>query len=81
VTKLHVSKAERIIRQEVMASAALAGFIIVLALAGEGAVARLWAQGSSPPTPAPAVIPPAPDPRFPQVPGWKTELKQLAPNA
>jgi cyclase len=28
----------------------------------------------------PPVTPPPSDPRFPQVPSWKTELKQLAPN-
>jgi len=55
-------------------------FVLLLALGGEGGLARLWAQATQAPTPAPAVIPPAPDPRFPQVPSWKTELRELAPN-
>jgi len=36
----------------------------------------MWTNGTT----AAAVIPPAPDPRFPQVPSWKTELRELAPN-
>jgi glyoxylase-like metal-dependent hydrolase (beta-lactamase superfamily II) len=80
MTNAHVSKAGRITRAEVLARVAVAGFIVVIGLTAEGAVARLWAQGSSPPTSPPAVMPPAPDPRFPQVPSWKTELKQLAPS-
>jgi hypothetical protein len=56
------------------------GIALLLALAGEGGLVRLWAQGVPVPIAAPSVIPPAPDPRFPQVPTWKTELRQLAPN-
>jgi glyoxylase-like metal-dependent hydrolase (beta-lactamase superfamily II) len=80
MTNAHVSKAERITRREVLARVAVTGFIVVLGLTVAGAVARLWAQAPSPSTSVVAVIPPAPDPRFPQVPSWKTELKQLAPN-
>jgi len=54
--------------------------MVLLALAVEGGPARVSAQPAPAPTPAPAVIPPAPDPKFPQVPSWKTELKELAPN-
>jgi len=79
-TNSHDSEVARLTRGEAIARVALAGFVLLLALAGERGRARLWAQGAPAPAAAPAVIPPAPDPRFPQVPSWKTELRQLAPN-
>ena len=80
MTQLHDRNAARLIRRELIARMALTGLVLLLFLGGEGGVALLWAQAASAPTPAPAVIPPAPDPKFPQVPSWKTELRQLAPN-
>ena len=80
MTKLHNCNAARLIRRELIARMAFTGLVLLLFLGGEGGVALLWAQAASAPTPAPAVIPPAPDPKFPQVPSWKTELRQLAPN-
>ena len=77
MTKSHDLNCAGLTRRKAIARV---GFVLLLALAGEGVLAQLWAQGTPAPTPAPAVIPPAPDPRFPQVPSWKTELKQLAPN-
>jgi len=80
MTKSHDSNVARLSRREAIMSVAGAIFVLLLALGGEGGLARLWAQATQAPTPAPAVIPPAPDPRFPQVPSWKTELRELAPN-
>ena len=79
-TNSHDSEVARLTRGEAIARVALAGFVLLLAPAGERGRARLWAQGAPAPAAAPAVIPPAPDPRFPQVPSWKTELRQLASN-
>ena len=67
-------------RRHPIARVMFAGFVLLFALAGEEISARLWAQGVPAPAAAPAVIPPAPDPRFPQAPSWKTELRELAPN-
>src|ERR1044071_2325410 len=67
-------------RQAAMACIALAGVALFVSLGIESIVPRLWAQSAQAPTPPPAVIPPSPDPRFPAVPSWKTELKELAPN-
>jgi cyclase len=80
VTKSHDSKAAGLTRRQAITRVACAGFVLFLVLAGEGGPAHLWAQSAPAPTSAPAVIPPAPDPKFPQVPSWKTELKELAPN-
>jgi cyclase len=80
MTKSHDSNVARFTRREAIERVTLAGFAILLCVSGEGGPARLWAQSAPAPTSAPAVIPPAPDPKFPQVPSWETELKQLAPN-
>ena len=80
MTKSHDSNVARLSRREAIMRVAGAIFVLLLALGGEGCLAHLWAQATQAPTPAPAVIPPAPDPRFPQVPSWKTELRELAPN-
>lgn len=80
MTKSHDSKAAGLTRRQAITRVACAGFVLFLVLAGEGGPAHLWAQSAPAPTSAPAVIPPAPDPKFPQVPSWKTELKELAPN-
>jgi cyclase len=80
VTKSHDSKAAGLTRRQAITRVACAGFVLFLVLAGEDGPAHLWAQSAPAPTSAPAVIPPAPDPKFPQVPSWKTELKELAPN-
>jgi cyclase len=80
MTTSHNAGIARLTRREAIARVTLAGFAILLSVSGEGGPARLWAQRAAAPTSAPAVIPPAPDPKFPQVPSWKTELKQLAPN-
>jgi cyclase len=80
VTKSHDSKAAGLTRRQAITRVACAGFVLFLVLAGEGGPAHLWAQSAPAPTSAPAVIPPALDPKFPQVPSWKTELKELAPN-
>ena len=80
MTKSHDSNVARLSRREAIMRVAGAIFVLLLALGGEGGLAHLWAQATQAPTPAPAVIPPAPDPRFPQVPSWKTELRELAPN-
>jgi cyclase len=48
-----------------------------------GGVALAAALGATPAPAAaqiPAATPPAPDPAFPQVPAWKAEFRQLAPN-
>jgi cyclase len=63
---------EPITRREAIARAGFAGIGIASALMTP---AKLAAQAS-----LPAVIPPAGDDRFPQVPSWKTELRELAPN-
>jgi cyclase len=80
MTTSHNAGIARLTRREAIARVTLAGFAILLSVSGEGGPARLWAQSAPAPTPAPVVIPPAPDSKFPQVPSWKTELKQLAPN-
>ena len=80
MTKWHDSERARLTNRQVVAHVAGVGFMFfVISGAGAG-LARLWAQSAPAPTSAPAVIPPAPDPKFPQVPSWKTELRQLAPN-
>jgi len=66
--KSHDSNVARLSRREAIMRVAGAIFVLLLALGGEGGLARLWAQATQAPAPAPAVIPPAPDPRFPQVP-------------
>ncbi len=80
MTKLHDSRLGWLARRQTIARSTFAGFVLLLALADDGDPALLWAQNARAPTPAPAVIPPAPDPSFPQVPSWKTELRELAPN-
>jgi len=80
VTRLHHSKATGLTRRQAIIRVVCVGFMLLVTLAGKGRPAHLWAQPAPAPTAAPAVIPPAPDPKFPQVPSWKTELKELAPN-
>jgi cyclase len=73
MTNLQNSGPARLSRREAIERAAWAGLGIAAALVGGGELTSLSAQ-------FPTVIPPAPDDRFPQVPSWKTELQQLAPN-
>ena len=80
MTTSHNTGIARLTRREAITRVTLAGFAILLCVSGEGGPVCLWAQSAAAPTSAPAVIPPAPDPKFPQVPSWKTELGQLAPN-
>lgn len=61
-------------RREALARVAGAGLGMISALNFTRGMARVSAQ-------IPVVTnPPSPDPRFPQAPTWKTELRQLAPN-
>jgi cyclase len=62
-------------RRKAISQLASAGIGIAAALESAAAFPTLSAQVALPP-----VTPPPGDPRFPQVPGWKTELRQLAPN-
>jgi len=80
MTKSRGSSVMWLTRRHPIARVMFVGFVLLFALAGEEILARLWAQGVPAPAAAPAVIPPAPDPRFPQAPSWKTELRELAPN-
>ena len=80
MTQSHDSTATWLARRKALARAGCAAVVFFLAWITVGGHACLLAQGPPPPTAAPAVIPPAPDPRFPQVPSWKTELRQFAPN-
>lgn len=78
---------DRLTRREVIARAAWAGVGAASALAVGGAMGSVWAQmqprvdESSPRIfgTSVAVLPPI-DNRYPIVPTWKTELRQLAPN-
>ena len=80
MTKSRGSSVMWLTRRHPIARVMFAGVVLLFVLAGEEISARLWAQGLPAPAAAPAVIPPAPDPRFPQAPSWKTELRELAPN-
>ena len=72
MTDRHDSHDGRLSRREAIGRAAFAGLGIASALM---APAKLAAQAG-----LPAVIPPAGNDRFPQMPSWKTELRELAPN-
>src|SRR5437660_11644862 len=80
MTKSHDSNVARLSRREAIMSVAGAIFVLLLALGGEGGLARRWAQATQAPTPAPAVRPPPPDPSFPPVPSCKTQHRELPPN-
>jgi len=56
-----------------MGRVAAAGLGVVSVLSSELGSRRAHAQGGP-------LTPPAPDPRFPQVPTWETELREVAPN-
>lgn len=78
---------EGLSRREAMARTGWAGIGVASALAGFGAVEGMWGQGaqrvdeSSVRMGWPAVSPLPPiDSRYPVMPTWKTEMKQLAPN-
>ncbi len=60
-------------RREAMGRVAAAGVGAWSVLSSEFGNGRVQAQGGQ-------LIPPAPDPRFPQVPTWETELREVAPN-
>jgi cyclase len=62
-------------RREAIRRVAWAGLGMASVLIGGGESASLSAQAGFP-----AVTPIPPDDRFPKVPNWKTELRQLAPN-
>jgi cyclase len=61
-------------RREAIRRAAWAGLGVASVLIGGGEVASVSAQAGFP-----TIVPPAPDDRFPKVPNWTTELRQLAP--
>jgi cyclase len=69
------SSVGRMSRREAIGRVAGAGLGVVSILRGTDRSATLFAQGG-----LPAVTSPPPDPKFPQSPSWKTELRQLAPN-
>jgi cyclase len=71
--KLQNSRRDGLTRRQAIGRAACAGIGIASVLTG--GPAKLAAQ-----TGLPAVIPPAGDDRFPKVPSWKTELRELAPD-
>jgi glyoxylase-like metal-dependent hydrolase (beta-lactamase superfamily II) len=60
-------------RREALGRVAGVGLGVATALRAGGAFRPLAAQ-------VPAVTPPLPDSRFPQVPSWKAEVRQLGPN-
>jgi cyclase len=60
-------------RRTAIGRIATAGIGISSALTGGFGARRVDAQGS-------ALIPPAPDARYPQVPSWETEFREIAPN-
>jgi glyoxylase-like metal-dependent hydrolase (beta-lactamase superfamily II) len=78
---------EGLTRREVMARTAWAGLGVTVGLAGAGSLEKLLGEGaprvdeSSPRIfgTSVAVLPPIDD-RYPIVPTWKTEMRQLAPN-
>lgn len=61
-------------RREALRLGAGAGLGMLSLLGGEFGGPPLSAQG------LPAGIPPAPNPNFPQVPSWNTELREIAPS-
>jgi cyclase len=76
----HIMKAQssgeaQLTRREAFGRVAWAGLGITSALIGGGGLSSLSAQAG-----LPAASPPSPDGKFPNVPSWKTELRQLAPN-
>jgi hypothetical protein len=80
MTKWYDSERARLPHRQSVAHAGRLGVMLIAILLAKVGPALLWAQSAPAPTPAPAVIPPAPDPKFPQVPSWQTELRQLARN-
>ena len=60
-------------RREAIGRVAAVGLGVAAALRTNGATMAAQA-------PLPAVTPPTSDPRFPQAPSWKNELRELAPN-
>lgn len=78
---------EEFSRRELMERASWAGLGVATALAGFGGAEAIWGDGqprvdeSSARMGWPAVAPLPPiDSRYPVMPTWKTEMKQLAPN-
>jgi glyoxylase-like metal-dependent hydrolase (beta-lactamase superfamily II) len=74
-------------RREMVVRTAGAAAGVATAVAGLGGLARIWGQGqerideTSPRLGWPSVAPLPPiDTRYPVMPTWKTELRQLAPN-
>jgi cyclase len=65
-------------RREAIERVAWTGLGVASALMGGGALPGLASQSGL--AGLPAVIPSPQDERFPKVPSWKTELRQLAPN-
>ena len=62
-------------RREALERVGRMGLGIASALMAGGELSRLSAQAG-----LPAITPIKPDPKFPKVPTWRTELRQLAPN-
>jgi hypothetical protein len=63
-------------RREAVRHVAGLGLGVAAALKGAGGDSRLLAQNPA----IPIATPPSGDPRFPMVPSWKAEFRQLAPN-
>lgn len=63
-------------RREAIGHVASVGLGVAAALKGTAGSSRLAAQNPA----IPAATPPPGDPRFPMVPSWKAEFRQLAPN-
>jgi glyoxylase-like metal-dependent hydrolase (beta-lactamase superfamily II) len=64
-------------RREAIGRGARAGLGLAATLGSGGGTMQISAQT---PLVIPPAIPPPGDPRFPQVPSWKTEFRKLAPN-
>ena len=87
MTDTKKSAEEKLTRREVMTRAAWVGAGMATAVAGMGGLEGIWGQGqqrvdeSSVRIGWPAVTPLPPiDSRYPVMPTWKTETRQLAPN-
>jgi cyclase len=65
---------EQLNRREAIGRGTRGALGIAALINGVSAVTTVEAQG------LPVATSPPPDPRYPQVPSWKTELRQLAPN-